>query len=118
MNQENLRKAKVLYKNQLAGFLSETSTGYRFTYDKDYIRSGQPISVSLPVREEPYEAPELFSFFRGLLPEGWYLAIVSATAKIDAQDAFGILLATTSDAIGAVTVHKIQDKDRLKNDGH
>ena len=118
MNQENLRKAKVLYKNQLAGFLSETpADGYRFTYDKNYISSGQPISVSLPVREEPFEAPELFSFFRGLLPEGWYLAIVSATAKVDAQDAFGILLATTSDAIGAVTVHKIQDEGGLKNDG-
>ncbi len=113
MNQENLRKAKVLYKNQLAGFLSETPTGgYRFTYDKDYIGSGQPISVSLPVREEPYESPELFSFFRGLLPEGWYLDIVSTTAKIDARDAFGILLATTSDTIGAVTVHKMHDAGR------
>ena len=109
MNQEKFRKAKVLYKNQLAGYLSETPAGYQFTYDQDYIRSGQPISVSLPLREEPYESNELFSFFRGLLPEGWYLAIVSATAKVDAQDAFGILLATTSDTVGAVTVHKIQD---------
>ena len=117
MNQENLRKAKVLYKNQLAGFLSETPTGYQFTYEKNYIGSGQPISVSLPLREEPYESPELFSFFRGLLPEGWYLDIVSTTAKIDAQDAFGILLATTSDTIGAVTVHKMHEEGGLKNDG-
>ena len=109
MNPEKPRKAKVLYKNQLAGYLSETASGYRFTYDKDYVRSGQPISISLPLREEPYESNELFSFFKGLLPEGWYLAIVSATAKVDAHDAFGILLATTSDTVGAVTVHKIQD---------
>ena len=107
MNQERLRKAKVLCRNQLAGYLSETPTGYRFIYDKDYIRSGQPISVSLPLREEPYEANELFSFFKGLLPEGWYLAIVSATAKVDAEDSFGILLATASDTIGAVTVHEM-----------
>jgi len=116
MRQEKLRKAKVLYKDQLAGYLSETPTGYQFTYDKGYVSSGQPISVALPLREEPYEAPELFSFFKGLLPEGWYLAIVSATAKVDAQDAFGILLATASDTIGAVTVHKIQDEGELKND--
>lgn len=107
MNQENLRRAKVLYNNQWAGVLSEIPTGYQFAYDKEYLRSGRPISVSLPLREEPYESGELFSFFKGLLPEGWYLAIVSATAKVDAQDAFGILLATTSDTIGAVTVHKM-----------
>ena len=110
MNQEKFRKAKVLYKNQLAGYLSETPAGYQFIYDKDYLRSGQPISVSLPLREEPYESNELFSFFKGLLPEGWYLAIVSATAKVDAQDAFGILLATTSDTVGAVSVHKMIER--------
>jgi serine/threonine-protein kinase HipA len=109
MNQEQLRRAKVKYNDQVAGYLSETATGYRFQYDPAYLRTGQPISVSLPLREEPYESRDLFSFFRGLLPEGWYLAIVSATAKIDAQDAFGILLATTSDTIGAVTVHKIEE---------
>ncbi len=106
MNPESFRRAKVKYKDQVAGYLSETATGYRFQYDPAYLRTGAPVSISLPLREEPYESRELFSFFRGLLPEGWYLAIVSATAKIDAQDAFGILLATTSDTIGAVTVHK------------
>ena len=109
MSPESFRRAKVKYKDQVAGYLSETATGYRFQYDPAYLRTGQPISISLPLREEPYESRELFSFFRGLLPEGWYLAIVSATAKIDAQDAFGILLATTSDTIGAVTVHKVEE---------
>ena len=109
MSPESFRRAKVKYKDQVAGYLSETATGYRFQYDPAYLRTGQPISISLPLREEPYESRELFSFFRGLLPEGWYLAIVSATAKIDAQDAFGILLATTADTIGAVTVHKAEE---------
>ncbi len=107
MSQEQLRRATVKYKDQVAGYLTETANGYQFQYDPAYLRMGQPISISLPLREEPYASRELFSFFRGLLPEGWYLAIVSATAKIDAQDAFGILLATTSDTIGAVTVHKV-----------
>lgn len=109
MSQEQGRRATVQYNGRVAGFLSETATGYRFSYDKDYLRTGEAISVSLPLREEPYESRELFSFFRGLLPEGWYLAIVSATAKIDAQDAFGILLATTADTTGAVTVHKAEE---------
>ena len=109
MSRDTLRRAIVKYNTQVAGYLSETPTGYHFVYDKEYLRTGQPISISLPLREAPYEAPELFSFFRGLLPEGWYLAIVSATAKVDAQDAFGILLATTADTIGAVTVHKSEE---------
>ena len=108
MSQEQGRRAIVRYNGRAAGTLSETATGYRFSYDKDYLRSGEAISISLPLREEPYESAGLFSFFRGLLPEGWYLDIVSATAKIDAQDAFGILLATTADTIGAVTVHKAE----------
>ena len=108
MSQEPFRRAKVKFKDQVAGSLSETATGYQFQYDPAYLQAGQPISISLPLRAEPYESRELFSFFRGLLPEGWYLAIVSSTAKIDAQDAFGILLATTADTIGAVTVHKVE----------
>ena len=106
MSAEPSRRATVQYNGRVAGYLSETATGYRFSYDQDYLRTGPAISVSLPLREEPYESKELFSFFRGLLPEGWYLSIVSATTKIDAQDTFGILLATTADTVGAVTVHK------------
>ena len=109
MNRARFRKATVNYQDRLAGYVSETLDGYRFVYDAAYLRTGPPISVSLPLREAPYESKELFSFFRGLLPEGWYLAIVSATAKIDARDAFGILLATTSDTIGAVTVHPLKE---------
>ena len=109
MSQARFRRAQVKYKDRAAGHLSETANGYQFMYDQDFIRTGRPISVSLPLREEPYEAKELFSFFKGLLPEGWYLAIVSDTAKIDPKDSFGILLATTADTIGAVTIHRIED---------
>lgn len=106
MNENIFRKAIVNYHERLAGHLSETENGFRFAYDENYLRSGQPVSVSLPLRREPYESKELFSFFQGLLPEGWYLDIVSATSKIDSNDSFGLLLATTGDTIGAVTVHK------------
>lgn len=106
MDNRTFRKAKVNYNDRLAGYLRETENGFRFTYDEDYLRSGRPVSVSLPLRKEPYESNDLFSFFQGLLPEGWYLEIVSSTAKVDANDSFGLLLATTGDTIGAVTVFK------------
>lgn len=104
MSEKIFRQARVLYKDRLAGHLSESENGFRFVYDPDYLKTGQSVSASLPLRAEPYESRDLFSFFQGLLPEGWYLEIVSMTAKVDPDDLFGLLLATASDAIGAVTV--------------
>ena len=102
-----LRKADVYFKDDLAGYLSETKEGYVFQYDQKFLKKDIAISVSLPPRKEPYRAKRLFSFFQGLLPEGWYLDIVSMTLKVDSRDAFGILISTaTADTIGAVTVRK------------
>ncbi len=102
------RKAQVFYSESLAGFITETEEGYAFQYDREFLKNGVPISISLPFKEEPYFSKELFSFFKGLLPEGWYLNIVCATQKVDRDDAFGLLLSTASeDTIGAVTIHKI-----------
>lgn len=102
------RKGRVFYNNDLAGQISQTEDGYIFEYNKDFIKKDIPISITLPVREEPYKSKELFSFFKGLLPEGWYLDIVSATQKVDREDLFGLLLSTTgTDTIGAVTVREI-----------
>lgn len=102
-----LRKAQVFYNNELAGYLAETSNGYTFQYDSEFLKKNIPISISLPPRKEPYESKELFPFFKGLLPEGWYLNIVSATQKVDSKDSFGVLIGTASaDTIGAVTVRK------------
>ena len=77
-----LRKAQVFYNNEVAGYLTETSEEYTFQYDSKFLRKNIPISMSLPPREEPYKSKELFPFFKGLLPEGWYLNIVSTTQKI------------------------------------
>ncbi len=106
---KELRKGQVFFNKDLAGYISETNDGYLFEYDKDFLKKNIPVSMSLPPREEPYESKELLPFFKGLLPEGWYLDIVTATQKVDREDLFGILLCTTSgDTIGAVTVRKIE----------
>lgn len=103
----DFRKAQVFYNNELAGSLNETSNGYTFQYDPEFLKKNIPISMSLPPRAEPYQSNELFAFFKGLLPEGWYLNIVSATQKVDSKDYFSVLLGTAGvDTIGAVTVRK------------
>ncbi|MDD3375250.1 MAG: HipA N-terminal domain-containing protein [Candidatus Omnitrophica bacterium] len=103
-----MRKAEVFYNDELAGYLSEATSGYIFQYDFEFLKKNIPIAVSLPPRAEPYQSKELFPFFKGLLPEGWYLDIVSATQKIDSKDYFGLLIGTASaDTAGSVTIQKV-----------
>jgi len=104
MARDKLRKADVFYHGRLAGILEETDEGYRFAYASDYLKTGKPVSKSLPLQEEPFESTTLFSFFAGMNSEGWYRDIVCATKKIDRTDEFGILLVTGDSTIGAVTV--------------
>lgn len=102
-----MRKAKVCYADLAAGTLEETASGYRFVYDGEYLRNSQarPIAFSFPLRAEPFESEKLFPFFEALVPEGWYLEIASKTLKADPEDRFGLLLATASHTIGAVSIH-------------
>jgi serine/threonine-protein kinase HipA len=100
------READVFFEDRLAGRLTELARGYRFTYDGAYLRDGRAISLSLPLRAEPFESETLFPFFAGLVPEGWYLRIVSPTVKVDPGDAFGLLVKTCGDCVGAVSVRE------------
>ena len=106
------RQADIYYRDRLAGRAEELDTGiYRFTYDKTYLADGEPISLTLPLQAKPFESGELFPFFAGLVPEGWYLNIVSRMLKVDKSDTFGLLLKTCGDCIGAVSVREVSNSD-------
>ncbi len=99
------REAHVYYCDRLAGTLTEfPAGGYRFAYDPAYLEHGPPISLTLPLQAAPFESHELFPFFAGLVPEGWYLRIVAPTIKVDEADTFGLLMYTCKDCIGAVSI--------------
>ena len=106
-----MRRGNVYFRDRLAGQLAETRTGYRFTYDQSYLKDGPAVSLSLPLQETPFESTDLFPFFAGLVPEGWYLRIVSPTIKVDEHDTFGLLLKTCGDCIGAVSVREATNAD-------
>ncbi|MEE8121219.1 MAG: HipA N-terminal domain-containing protein [Anaerolineales bacterium] len=99
-------RAAVYFQEMRAGTLTKTDDGYEFEYDPDYLSDpdARQISLSLPLRQEKYESTQLFSFFDGLLPEGWLLDIISSTAKIDKKNKFQLLLLTGKDPIGAVSI--------------
>ena len=102
------RKAGVFVQNRFAGVLEETEEGYLFSYAKDYLDSTEAVAVSLtlPLRTEPYRSSVLFPFFDGLIPEGWLLNIVNRNWKIALQDRCGLLLAACRDCIGDVSIRK------------
>ena len=107
------RTAYVYVRDAFAGILKETDEGYSFCYDRGYIegagnKAGEAkpsaVSLTLPVREEEYTSKTLFSFFDGLIPEGWLLDVVSHNWKLDSRDRFGLLLVACKDPIGNVRI--------------
>ena len=106
-----MRTANVYYNGIHAGSLMENSEGYSFAYDRSYLVRGdaKAISVSIPISAERYQNRELFPFFRGLIPEGWLFDLNARALKIDPTDAFGMLLHTGRDCIGAVTVINLEE---------
>jgi len=110
---ERKKKAFVYLRESKAGLLEKAERGYRFYYFKEYLSSqdAQPVSLTLPLTEEPYESERLFPFFLGLIPEGWLLDLTSRTLKIDPENPFDILLATGGDCIGAVKIVPIDEEN-------
>lgn len=100
------RSAEVRLAGIRVGRLTEIGRDTAFQYDREWCERADavPISLTLPVRREPFVAPGLHPFFENLLPEGWLLEISLASLKLTKDDAFGILLATCADCIGAVEI--------------
>ncbi len=100
------KKAYVYVRNIFAGVLAETDEGYSFSYDPEYLSrdNASAVSLTLPLGKETYTSKTLFSFFDGLIPEGWLLDIVSRNWKIDTNDRFGLLLVACKDSIGNVSI--------------
>lgn len=109
-----MRQANVLYDERLAGTLTETDEGeYIFRYDPTYLEvpGAEPITLTMPLRKEPYQANRLFAFFEGLIPEGWLLDIASKNWKLNPNDRMGLLLACCRNCIGAVSIQPIKTEN-------
>lgn len=107
------RAGKVFYKNELAGITWQDENGYVFEYDAAYLESkdARAISLTLPLRTEPYLNKTMIPFFDGLIPEGWLLDITIKNWKLDNRDRMGLLLIACKDCIGAVSVEEIKVKE-------
>ena len=108
-----MKRAVVKFKNITAGILRETDEGYEFRYSREYLASDAPsaVSLTLPLREEPYLSPILFPFFDGLIPEGWLLDVAIRNTDISELDRYSLLLLCCKDCIGAVSVEQMEDNE-------
>ena len=103
-----MRKAKIYMHKELAGLLIENEEGYSFKYEENYLTgsTAKPVSLTLPLRDKPFESKTMFPFFDGLIPEGWLLEIAEKNWKLNARDRMGLLLACCRDCIGAVSIEE------------
>lgn len=103
------RRGLVRLRGQRVGMIVETEGGMRFTYDSDWLDGpgAEPISHTLPLRSESYDASGLHPLFENLLPEGWLLELATTKLKLSKDDGFGLLLATCADCVGAVEIVQV-----------
>jgi serine/threonine-protein kinase HipA len=105
-----MRKARVLYKKEVAAELIQNDGGdFVFRYLEEWFtNSSRPsVSLTLPKSQKEYRSKILFSFFYNMLPEGSNKKTVCFQNRIDENDAFGVLLTTAAhDTIGAVTIER------------
>ena len=105
-----MKKADVFYRETKVGQLVEDENGYSFSYDEDYLTSGnaEPISLTLPLTSKPYQS---FPFFDGLIPEGWLLDVASKNWKLNPNDRMGLLMTCCKDCIGAIGIIGLEEAE-------
>lgn len=109
-----MRIAKVLFKNEEAGILTQyDDASFSFRYHDQWVAdiTKQSISVTLPKTKQEFHSKFLFPFFYHMLPEGANKQVACKLNRIDPNDYFSLLVTTAKeDSIGAVRVIKIEDK--------
>lgn len=107
-----MKQAEVKLYNKRVGIISQTDIGFEFCYDTAYysLPNAESVSLTLPVRKEPYKSTVMFPFFDGLIPEGWLLDIAQKNWKINIHDRMELLLTCCKDCLGAVSVVRIHEE--------
>ena len=96
----------VFLNGRLVGQLRrETSGAVSFQYDQSWQdwESALPVSLSLPIREQPYIGAPVLAVFENLLPDNDSLRRqIAARARAEGSDAYSLLAAIGHDCVGAL----------------
>ena len=87
-------------------------SGERFFYDERWAdeHPSWPLSLSLPVRREPFEKREMRPYFEGLLPEEDARKVVARQIGVSASSYLKLLRALAGECIGAVRLTDMDDE--------
>lgn len=96
----------VYLRERRIGVLSQNRGRLAFVYDRDWLKSPErhPLSLSLPLREEPFEDDATRTWFGNLLPEGDVLKAVARRLGRSTGDIFGLLVDLGGECAGAVSL--------------
>jgi serine/threonine-protein kinase HipA len=101
-----------LYGTRVAT-VHEDRRRYRLAYTEDALAQyelGVPLlSLSLPLRTEPYPQGVVRSFLEGLLPEGEPRRAVARDVGVGEDDIFGLIRAIGRDCAGALVIQPADD---------
>ena len=91
---------------QVGKIVGNDASDASFRYHPEYLDSSDAaaISISLPLREEPYSTAQTASFFEGLLPEGFTRRSVAQWMHADENDYLSILHGLGRECLGAICV--------------
>ena len=91
---------------------------WTFTYHGDYVRAGAPaLSVTMPLREEPWVGAVARNWFCNLLPEGAVRQAVVQRLRIPHDDDFALLAAIGGECAGAVSLRVPGAEQAAVDDG-
>lgn len=101
------RRLTVALNGRTIGQLDRAPGGaVSFTYDRDWLGDEQramAVSLSLPLREEPYRGAVVSAYFDNLLPDNENVRrIVAERVGADGTDAFSLLDRIGRDCVGAL----------------
>lgn len=105
--------AEIRGESRLVGSIRAGEGGAEFTYGEKFLESGDAaaLSISLPLRKEPFGASETKNFFDGLLPEGFTRKSVAKWMHADSGDYLSILEGLGSECLGAIRITPARIKE-------
>ena len=99
---------QVVHGDWVVGHLRRHDDGtLEFAYSAAAVAQSEGqllLSVSLPVRTEPYSQEQLLPFFQGLLPEENVLTQIARRLQLSPLDVFGLLREIGRDCAGAFSI--------------
>ena len=96
----------VHYEDRLVATISADGKATRLAYDAAWLTSPDrfPVSLTMPIRPDPYDSEQVLPWLMNLLPEGEPLRAMTRALGAAPEDALGLIAQTGNDLAGALSI--------------